>query len=138
MERYDYEDAVRGDLKEFLHERIDYAGWKSNEIRAHRDELYDDAFVDDSVTGNASGSYTCNSWQAEENLCHNFDLIGEMEEEFGELPRDKRYDPETLDVSIRCMMLGRVFDDVLEDVVREYEAKEDVEAMAKEGDDYGD
>ena len=138
MERYDYEDAVREDLKEFLHDRIDYAGWKSNEIRAHRDELYDDAFVDDSVTGNGSGSYTFNSWQAEENLCHNSDLIEEMEDEFGELPKDKRYDAETLDVSIRCMMLGRVFEDVLEDVVLEYEAKEDVEAMAKEGDDYGD
>ena len=138
MERYDYEDAVRSALREFLRERIDYAGWKSDEIRAHRDELYDDAFVDDSVTGNASGSYTCNSWQAEEYLCHNFDLIEEMEEEFGELSKNKRYSAETLDVSIRCMILGRVFEGVLEEVVLEYEAKEDSEAMAKEGDDYGD
>lgn len=129
MERYDYEYAVMRDLKDFLHERIDYAGWKSNEIRAHRDKLYDDAFVDDSVTGNGSGSYTFSTWQAEENLCHNFDLIEEMEEEFGELSKNKRYDAETLDVSIRCMVLGRVFDDVLEDVVLEYEA------MAKEGGD---
>lgn len=138
MERYDYEDAVRSDLRTFLHERIDYAGWKSDEIRAHRDELYDDAFIDDSVTGNASGSYTYNTWQAEEYLCHNFDLIEEMEEEFGEVSNDKRYNPETLDVCIRCMMLGRVFENVLEEVVLEYEAKEDSEAMAKEGDDYGD
>ena len=35
----------------------------------------------DSVTGNASGSYTFSAWQAEENLCHNFELLTDALEE---------------------------------------------------------
>lgn len=46
-------------------------------------ELNDRLFVSDSVTWNASGSYTCNSWEAEEYICHNFDLLGEALTEFG-------------------------------------------------------
>lgn len=40
-------------------------------------ELNDTLFTCDSVTGNASGSYTFNAWTAEEYLCHNWELLGE-------------------------------------------------------------
>lgn len=48
----------------------------------NRDEN-DTLFACDSVTGNASGSYTFNTWTAEEYLCHNWELLGEALTEFG-------------------------------------------------------
>ena len=77
------------------------------------------AFIADAVTGNGSGSYTFNTWQAEENVCHNTDLIAEVQAEFGEL---KNTSAEALDVSIRCWMLGQVFDEVLQEVCDEMRA----------------
>lgn len=58
--------------------------------------LYDTLFIDDSVTGNASGSYTFSTWQAEENLCHNMDLL-----------------KEACDVTIRCYLLPQAISNVL-------------------------
>lgn len=123
MERYDYEQAVREDLAEYIRDRAEAQGWDADELRRERDSLYDDAFVADSVTGNGSGSYTFSTWQAEENICHNSDLMQEVVEEFGAPDSDKMYNAEFWDVSIRCLMLGCVFDDVLKEVLSEMEPK---------------
>lgn len=90
-------------------------------------DLYDDMFVSDSVTGNASGSYTFNRWEAEECLCHNLDLLASALEEFyaGELPPYRLFDPEWCDVTIRCYLLGPCLDAVL----RKYECADDVSDM---------
>ena len=116
MERYDYYEAVKQDAYDYV---INFLEW--NEITAEElgeeklQSLYDDAFVADSVTGNASGSYTFSRWQAEENICHNMLLAGEAYEDFG-------YDgiaddeAERIDVTIRCYVLGQVWDEVLEEV----------------------
>lgn len=123
MEKYDYEQAVRKDLAEYIRDRAETHDWGVDDLEKNRDALYDDAFVSDSVTGNASGSYTFCSWTAEENICHNSDLIQEVVEEFGEPNADRLYSAEYWDVSIRCLMLGRVFDDVFEEVLSEMESK---------------
>lgn len=131
MEKYDYEKAVLNDAKEFVEERLDemlrYDGTPLEQLDGDRirEELFDDAFLDDSVTGNASGSYTFSTWQAEENLCHNTDLIEEMLFEFGYEPSEKaNHGAEWFDVSIRCMMLYRVFDKAydlaLEELAKEF------------------
>lgn len=80
MEKYNYFEAVKADVLDYINE---------NEIKvttSNRDDieqqLNDDLFCNDSVTGNASGSYTFNTWQAEENICHNLDLLGEALKEF--------------------------------------------------------
>ena len=117
MERYDYERAVREDLAEYIRDRAETNGWSADDLEKNRDTLYDDAFISDSVTGNGSGSYTFSTWAAEENICHNIDLIQEVIEEFGEPNTDKIYNAEYWDVSIRCLMLGRVFYDVFEEVL---------------------
>ena len=70
MEKYEYYKNVREDIKQRLNEWLDF-----NKIN--------DFFNSDSVTGNGSGSYTFNSWAAEENLCHNMDLLKEALNEFG-------------------------------------------------------
>lgn len=71
MERYDYLEAIKED------QRKQY----SSNIR--KQDLNDTLFTCDSVTGNASGSYTFNTWTAEEYLCHNWDLLGEALTELG-------------------------------------------------------
>ena len=80
-------------------------------------------FIDDSITGNASGSYTFSTWKAEENLCHNLDLLKEALQEFGS---DLNYleSPEACDVTIRCYLLGQVLQEVLDELEDEKEAEE--------------
>ena len=111
-DKYDYYAAVRSDAEDYLEEN--YEGPIEDETDA-----YDDMFVSDSVTGNASGSYYCNTWQAESALCHNSGLLAEAIEEFGSC----KPDPESQDVTIRCYVLGQV----LHDVVEEYNSKFDDE-----------
>lgn len=114
MEKHDYEKEMKHDIKEFLEERLDGDDiWDLTD--REREEFYDEAFVCDSVTGNASGSYTFSTWKAEENICHNMDLALEAYQEFG-------YDginsdnAETIDVTIRCYLLGTLFDKVVEEM----------------------
>ena len=112
-ERYDYREVVKNDIKEYLDEHCE----KGKRITdKERDSLYDDMFVSDSVTGNASGSYTFNSWEAEENVCHNLDLLGEAVEEFGSGDvLAEKMSGEWADVTIRCYLLGQLLDEVIEE-----------------------
>ena len=71
MDKYNYEESVKDAFKEYVLERVKDNGWTAQDVAERSDELYDDAFVSDSVTGNASGSYTFSSWAAEECICHN-------------------------------------------------------------------
>lgn len=114
MERYDYKEAVKNDVRQYLEENWE----KGNRITdSDRDKLYDDMFVADSVTGNASGSYTCNAWAAEDNVCHNLDLLGEAIDEFsidGNTLREQM-SGEWADVTIRCYLLPSLLDEVVEE-----------------------
>lgn len=80
MEKYDYRQAVRDDILDYIKEHdIQVTDKNREEVEEF---LYDILFVEDSVTGNASGSYTFNTWKAEEYLCHNLDLLAEAIDEF--------------------------------------------------------
>ncbi len=114
MERYDYEKAMREDIRRYLEENWE----KGKRIEdADRDQLHDDMFIADSVTGNGSGSYTFNSYEAEENVCHNLDLLGEAFDEFcvDGATFAQKMGGEWADVTIRCMMLGRVENEVFDE-----------------------
>lgn len=84
------------------------------------EKLYDDAFVSDQVTGNALGSYTFSTWEAEENLCHNMDLAIEAYTEFG-YDGINTNNAEWVDVTIRCYLLSEVFDEVIDELKGEEE-----------------
>lgn len=124
--KYNYLSAIKEDVKNYIQE---------NEIKVYssnREEieqtLNDDLWVEDSVTGNASGSYTFNTWQAEENLCHNWRLLAEAMEEFG--CGDKNVieeGAEWADVTIRCYLLAQAIAEVLDEVETEEEEEEDNE-----------
>lgn len=123
MERYDYEEAVRNDIEEYIKEHYDTKELKER-IQDKDDfsqDLYDTLFVEDCVTGNASGSYWCNAWKAEECLCHNHDLLGEALEEFGCGPEYLKKGAKACDVTIRCYLLGQCLDDILDDIEEEIE-----------------
>ena len=72
------------------------------------DAFYEDLFMDDSVTGNASGSYWFNSKKAEESLGEfiwDKDIVWLFEEMGYTIEDVVKRGPEEVDVIIRCAML---------------------------------
>lgn len=63
---YDYRENVKQDVLEYIEENAGYL--KASNKDELEEELYDSLWTTDSVTGNASGSYTFNTYKAEENL----------------------------------------------------------------------
>lgn len=129
-ERYDYMEHMTADVIDAIRER-----YTDDEIRSRMDDdrdefaqdLNDDLWTDDSVTGNASGSYYCNAWRAEDAIAHNWDLIADMIDEF-DAADILRKGPEAIDVSIRCYLLGQAIDAALDQLDDEIpEAEEDDE-----------
>lgn len=116
MERYDYHEAMKEDILEYI-----FDNYSREEIETHladrdafEEKLHDELWVCDSVTGNASGSYTFSTWKAEENLCHNLFLLKDALDEFCDdysvaLEKGAEY----CDVTIRCYLLGSVIYRVL-------------------------
>lgn len=115
MNKYDYLEAVKKDVKKWT----DGNDWKLD-IEWTREEieeyLNDVLWAEDSVTGNASGSYTFSRWEAEENLCHNFDLLEEISYEFGYDEKNWLENPEGCDVTIRCYLLGQAIGEILDEM----------------------
>lgn len=123
MEKYNYRESVREDVMNYIKEHeVRVTGENRDEIQG---ELYDDMFISDSVTGNASGSYTFNAWKAEENICHNMDLLQDACDEFGCEP--KLDSAEWCDVTIRCYLLSEVLSEVLDEIEEEVEEEEEDE-----------
>ena len=109
---YNYLENVKKDVRSYIEENINLKDYTQEELE---EKLNDDLFVEDSVTGNASGSYTFNTYEAEENLCHNMDLLQEALEEFGCGIDYLEKGAEACDVTIRCYLLGRAIAEVLEE-----------------------
>lgn len=76
---YNYREAMRIDINNAIDEKQEWIGKTIKEAYEDVDEafdqLYDDMWINDSVTGNASGSYTFNTYKAEEYICHNLELL---------------------------------------------------------------
>ena len=81
MEKYDYMESLKEDIKDYIKENMEYLEGKD------ADELYDDFFVEDAITGNASGSYTFSTWKAEENICHNYVKIYNIKDKNSHIER---------------------------------------------------
>lgn len=123
-EYYDYREHMRDDIHDYIMERtpeelIRQYGPDMDDIW---DGLNDELWTADSVTGNGSGSYYCNSWRAEEALCHNWNLLADALDEFDGDRDILRQGPEACDVSIRCYLLGECLSDVLEELEEEFNA----------------
>lgn len=108
MEIYNYFKEVKQSVLDFM---------KENEYTTKNkdyEELYDECFISDSVTGNASGSFFFNTFAAEEAICHNWELIGEAWEEFGLDAKELSRGAESIDVTLRCYVLGSVISEIYE------------------------
>lgn len=107
-------DEVRNDLKQMI---IDNYPTRKQLEEADRETIYDDAFVDDSVTGNGSGSYYFNTWKSKENVLNNEEVVEEMIDEFCVDMKEHWNDWEFLDVLCRCYLLGQIdIDELIEEI----------------------
>ena len=128
---YDYREALRNDIKEYINDNFEYIEENVDEPYQNRDEveqfLYDELFVNDDVTGNASGSYTFDRAQAREYVEDNMKSAVEAYREFDCIDKfadaitENNY--EAIDVTIRCYLLGEVLGEVLDTIYREYEER---------------
>ena len=120
MDRYNYEEVIKDDIRDYIKCNIDLSKYYDRD-KTYTD-LYDDMFCSDSITGNGSGSYFCNALKADECLCHNWDLLNNAIIEFG-------YDDinviekgsEWCDVVIRCYLLGTCLNEILNELWEEFE-----------------
>jgi hypothetical protein len=122
-----YFNEMYDDVIEYIAEHINLADY-TEDGELDRDalevKLYDDCFVADSVTGNASGSYYCNAYRAAEKVYSEIDLLIEAIECFGDDAEDYKRaltSPEWADVTIRCYYLGEVVARVLDDIEEAYD-----------------
>lgn len=116
---YNYMEAMTEDIKEYIKSEVTLSDYSD------RDELEEylnkTLWTVDSVTGNGSGSYTCNAYEAEEYICHNLDLLAETIHEFGCDENVLENGAEWCDVAIRCYLLGQAIAEVLDDMEEELE-----------------
>ena len=109
--KYNY---TKEEIKEHLDNAYNRQNWEQT--------LYDDLFVSDSVTGNASGSYYCNSYKASEALNGNWDLLREALYGFGcEDINPIEKGEEWCNVTIRCYLLSQAISLALDELEEELE-----------------
>lgn len=123
MNRMDYKEEIENSINEWIEENEKEIPWWKIKVEDDlRDYLEEELWDEDSVTGNASGSYTFSNYEAEENVAHCWNLIEEVAECYGLIPKVSstwEYGAEWWDVSIRCYLLSEVlsemdFEDVIE------------------------
>ena len=118
---YDYREAVKSDILDYIEEN--YTPEEIREELSDRDEweqrLNDDLWICDSVTGNASGSYYCNSYRAEQALAGNWGLLAEALTEFGCECNAISRGAEWCDVTVRCYLLGECLAAALDELEEE-------------------
>ena len=120
---------MKSDVLEYINNEINFEDFDTlEELEEYLNEVL---FTEDSVTGNASGSYTFNTYEAEENICHNLDLLWEALEEFGGGCDILKDGAEAADVTIRCYLLGECIAAALEEIEDDFneahEGEEDEE-----------
>ena len=124
--KYNYLEELKEDINNYLCDN--YTDRALQEKLHNKDdffeELHDDLWVDDSITGNASGSYTVNTYLAEQYICHNLDLLKEALDEFGDdYSKALERGAEFCDVTIRCYLLDQAIAQVLDEIEEEYEER---------------
>ena len=122
-----YLDQMKEDILDYIREEgITVTSENREEVE---EELNDKLWTVDSVTGNASGSYTFNSNKAKEYVVENMDILKEMVTEFdidAKTVAEKFINEEWeyFDVSIRCYLLGSAISETLDDIIEEQEDEE--------------
>ena len=120
MARYNYIEAMKQDIRDYLENDFseNIADYDREELE---EKLEDDLWINDSVTGNASGSYTFCRQTAKEYVLDNTDLLLDMINAFciDAEQVGKHFiseDWEWFDVSIRCYCLSEAIGNVLDEM----------------------
>lgn len=114
---YNYLEEIKKDVENYIEENEIKVNYENrNEIE---EKLIEDLWIEDTVTGNGSGSYTFNTCEAQEYVSDNLDLLQEAIEEFGY--NWEEFNPlakgfEWCDVTIRCYLLNQAISEVLDEV----------------------
>ena len=118
---YSYKEQVRADVKEWIEDNKEQI--EGLDRHDAYEVVYESWWVDDSVTGNASGSYTFSRYEARQNFFEDEDseeYIDQMIEDgftcrelVGRAVQESQW--ELLDVSIRCWLLCDAVSDVLDE-----------------------
>ena len=119
MKNYNYLEAVTADVIDFIRDEIDATEYTDRDALAQY--LNAELWVDDSVTGNASGSYTFNAHKAKEYVFSDPDTVSEALHEFcidAETIANKflSQDWEYFDVTARCYVLGLAIENALDTI----------------------
>lgn len=123
---YNYLEEIKKDVREYL---MNEAEFDRVDLFYNRDnleeELNDNLFVCDSVTGNASGSYTFCRATAKKYVVDNMELLKEALENFcvdSSTVAEKFISEnwEYFDVTIRCYMLGAAINEALDELENDF------------------
>lgn len=130
MDFREYIEETKENAKEYIKENWEYLKDKTME------EVQDDLFIADTVTGNASGSFTFNTYDAQQNalgLIFDEDFINALQWNFGQdLGELIKRGAEIVDVTARCLALYEFdLDEIMEEVKEEREKKEKNNASGK-------
>lgn len=124
MEKYNYREVIKSDIKEWM--TYEYDG-RYNDYNFYDmyDRLYDDLWAENAITGNDEDYYD-SEYKCEEYLCHNFDLLFEALFEFGEFEANllnKIHEVSNngtfarwADCTIRCYLLGECLEKALKEL----------------------
>lgn len=113
-----YMDQMVEDITEYVKNNVNLADYEDRDDL--EESLNDDLWAEDSITGNGSGSYTFNREQAKEYvLADGVDYYREAVSEFGMSADDVAKDFlegdwESIDVTIRCYLLGQAISEALD------------------------
>lgn len=125
--KYNYLESIKDDVLEHIKENytIEEQIINLDDREEWEQELNDSLWVEDSVTGNASGSYTFNRCKAKEYILDNMEILKETLDEFcvdnktiaqNFLNEDWEY----FDVSIRCYLLSSAISQALDELENYY------------------
>lgn len=112
---YNYKEEVLQAVEEAVKDGYTPEVLEPVDLEDYAEKLNDALWVDDSVTGNASGSFFCNAYKAEEALVGNWGLAVEALEEFGQEDINAlEKGAEWVDCIIRCYLLSQCIADYIE------------------------
>lgn len=131
---YNYLENVTNDAKQAILENM--KDWDFADRDELEEKVNDNLWIDDSVTGNGSGSYTFNREAAKEYVIGSDDGLDTLRDAVREFDCEHEAftafledDWEYLDVTIRCYLLGQAIGTALDELEEEgkiqYQEEED-------------
>ena len=112
MEKYNYLEQIKEDVRNFIEENnITVDNDNREEIE---EQLNDELWNDDTITGNETGSYFRDTDRAAEAIALNWDLLAEALDAFGY--ENIKNGANCCDVLIRCYLLPQAIAEVIEEI----------------------